>query len=153
MSSLMHEVESLGIEVYEFDFTDQLKGLYYENIIAIKKGLSEEERNCVLAEELGHHKTSFGDITDPNKLESRKQEKKARIWAYKKLIPIEDLIKAAISCEGYERWELAHHLGVTDEFLCDTLEAYKSHYGSFFEYKDYCIYFDPLTVAHFKYRS
>ena len=151
MSSLMREAESLGIEVYEFDFTDQLKGLYYENIIAIKKGLSEEERNCVLAEELGHHKTSFGDITDPNKPESRKQEKKARTWAHEKLLPLDRLIDASIACENCERWELANYLGVTDEFLCEALDNFKSKYGLFKEVGNFCIIFDPLTVAHYTY--
>ena len=151
MSSLMREAESLGIEVYEFDFRDQVKGFYYDNTIALSKHLNDEEQTCILAEELGHHHTTVGDITDPSTLDARKQEKRARTWAHEKLLPLDRLIDASIACENCERWELANYLGVTDEFLCEALDNFKSKYGLFKEVGNFCIIFDPLTVAHYTY--
>ena len=54
------------------------KGRIKGNRIAIQKELSETEKKCVLAEELGHHYTSSGNILDQSNVENRKQELLAR---------------------------------------------------------------------------
>lgn len=38
---------------------------------------------CILAEEFGHHYTSFGDIIDLSDPSNRKQEHRARLWVMK----------------------------------------------------------------------
>lgn len=54
------------------------KGLYADNIIWINKYLpTSVEKACILAEELGHHYTTAGDILDQNDIENCKQELKA----------------------------------------------------------------------------
>ena len=51
--------------------------------IAIRKDLeTSAEKTCVLAEELGHHYTSVGNILDQSDPNNRKQEILARTWAY-----------------------------------------------------------------------
>ena len=52
----------------------------------------ETEKACVLAEELGHHYTTVGDIIDQKESENRKQERRARIWAYHEMISLSDLV-------------------------------------------------------------
>ena len=39
-----------------------------------------------LAEELGHHYTTVGDILDQTNVSNRKQERLARVWAYNRRI-------------------------------------------------------------------
>ena len=43
------------------------KGRIKGNRVAIRKGMTELEKACVLAEELGHHYTAVGDIITKSK--------------------------------------------------------------------------------------
>jgi len=135
------------VEVYERNM--RLKGLYSDNVIAISSRLnSSTEKACILAEELGHHYTSAGDILDQTKLSNVKQEKRARSWAYERLIPLNRLIDAcAAGCRN--RYELAEYLEVTEEFLDEAIKRYKEKYGLFYTVNNYTIYFEPLGVLNF----
>lgn len=137
------------IESYNFK-SDRLKGLYCDGSIAINKELkTEPEKKCVLAEELGHHYTSSGNIIDIKNAENRKQEQRARAWAYRKTIGLSDLISAyKYGCRN--QYELAEYLNVTESFLSDALMHYKSEYGLCAKIDNYIIYFDPLGVLELK---
>jgi len=52
------------------------------------------DKNGIIAEELGHHFTTLGDVRDQSKLVNRKQEKIARAWGYEKVVGIIDLVNA-----------------------------------------------------------
>ena len=57
------------------------------NRIAIKKDLpTQREKACVLAEELGHFFTSSGNILDTSDISNRKQEARARLWAFNRQV-------------------------------------------------------------------
>ena len=57
------------------------------NRIAIRKDLATTTaKACVLAEELGHHYTSVGNIIDMSGIQNRKQERQARLHGYKRLV-------------------------------------------------------------------
>lgn len=82
------------------------------------------EEKVKLCHELGHCETgSF--YNQYAVLESRqKHENRANRWAYKKLIPKDELMKAWLT--GYwEPWELAEYFDVTEDFLRNALEYYK----------------------------
>ena len=53
----------------------------------------------------------------------QKHENRANKWAYKKLIP-EDELKNAVRQGYHEPWELAEYFGVTEAFLRGALEYY-----------------------------
>jgi len=121
---------------------DGLKGLYADGCIAIKKTLTVAEKGCILAEGIGHHLTTIGDILDQSNINNRKQEYKARIIAYEFQIGLYGLI------ESYEArctslYMMADYLDVTEEFLHEALEYYKSKYGLFAKLDNYIIYFEP----------
>ena len=128
------------IESYNFK-SDRLKGLYCDGSIAINKELkTEPEKKCVLAEELGHHYTSSGDIIDIKNAENRKQEQRARAWAYKKLISIERLIEAyKAGCKS--KCEIAEYLDVTEDFLEDAIERYRCIYSPYTKINNYIFFF------------
>ena len=68
-----------GIDVMDYEFNSQnIKGLYCNDTMAISKSISTQaEKSCVLAEELGHHYTTVGDIldqSDPSATENRNTE-------------------------------------------------------------------------------
>ena len=130
----------------QFDLSDtRFKGLYCDGTIAIKEDMTELEKKCVLAEELGHHYTSVGNILDQTDTSNRKQERRARIWAYCKLLSLDDLIDS-YKCGCTNRYEIADHLNVTEEFLIDCLAYYREKYGLYTKHKNYVIYFDPLGI-------
>ena len=63
------------------------------NRIDIKKDiLTQKEKACVLAEELGHFYTSTGNILDMEDAGNRKQEIHARLWAYNRQIGLQGII-------------------------------------------------------------
>lgn len=117
------EDEDLTVKEYPLEYN--LKGLYKNNKIIIKKGMSNIEVKCVLAEEIGHHYLTVGNIIDENKITNKKQEKLARKWAYHKLIPV-DKLKKGIQEGNKELYNLAEYLEVTEDFLKDALEEYTS---------------------------
>ena len=118
------------------------KGRIKGNRVAIRKGMTESEKACILAEELGHHYTAVGDIIDQSTVENRKQEMYGRAWAYNKQIGLTGLINAYRNhCQNAH--EVAEYLNVTDEFLTDSLNYYKSKYGCCTQVDNYVIFFEP----------
>ena len=140
----------LGLEVIEYPFVSKrIKGLCYDKVIALNEGLDRKEKNCVLAEEIGHYKTNVSNILNQEKLENRKEEEKARRWAYENRVTFEKIINA------YEqnltnRFEIAEFLNVTEEFLQDALTYYKKKYPQPIVMDNYMIRFCPeLYVVKF----
>lgn len=145
--SLLQEAIDHGLNVKEkpLQYNDgRIKG----NRIAIRKDIeTTSEKSCVLAEELGHHYTTYGNILDQSNTGNRKQELLARTWAYDKMIGLSGIISCfETGCRN--RYEMAEHLEVTEKFLDDTIERYKGKYGPCACTGKYIIYFEPnLTVC------
>ena len=142
---LLAESEAQNLIVKEKELPGY-NGRIYKNRIAIKKALNRTEKTCVLAEELGHHHTSVGNILDMNDVRNRKQERQARLWGYNKLIGLTGIINAF--CAGCQSChEIADLLDVTEEYLEECIDCYKDKYGVYTEIDNYIIYFIPnLTV-------
>ena len=142
---LSDEASEKNITVIEnYDLTGtQLKGLYCDSIVAIgNTTTSNAERACVLAEELGHHYTAVGDILDQSTTANRRQEMRGRIVAYNKLVGLRGIIDAYLHhCQSLS--ETAEYLGVTEEFLNDSLTYYTNKYGVCTQVDNYVIFFQP----------
>ena len=133
-----------GIEIVNYRFDSPcIKGLYCDKTIGINLDIdTSNEKACVLAEELGHHHTSVGDILDMSDPGNRKQERQARLWGYNKLIGLTGIVKAyKAGCQ--DRFEVAEYLGVTDEYLYECLNAYRDKYGVGVTVDDYYVMFIP----------
>lgn len=145
---LLIEAEQEGISVDErVPFHSNLKGLYIDNNIALASCLgTSTEKACILSEELGHHYTSAGNILDQANASNRRQEYKARLLAYNKMIGLSGIIDAyKHGCRN--QYEIADHLGVTEQFLIDALNIYKAKYGFCAAIDNYAIIFDPLLAV------
>ena len=118
-------------------------GLISGKRIAIRKDIqTQAEKSCILAEEIGHYHTTTGDILDQRKAENRKQELRARMWAYNKLIGLKGIIRCyEHRCHSFS--EMAEYLEVTEEFLSEALKYYRMKYGICVVYEKYVIYFEP----------
>lgn len=143
---LAAEIEKEGVEIIEIKFKGTFKGLYSDNVIALDSKIeTDNEKKCVLAEEIGHYYTSHGDILDISDIRNLKQEKRARNWGYEKLVGIIDLINAYK--KGIKsRHDLAEYLNVTEEFLDKALKHYKEKHGLYYQIDKYVVYFEPLGI-------
>ena len=91
---LLTDADHAGLLVKEQNLLEY-DGLIKGDRIAIRETIpTQVAKACVLAEELGHHYTSSGIIIDQTATSNRKQERRARIWAYKKAFELTDLILA-----------------------------------------------------------
>ena len=121
-------------------------GLIRGSRIAIRKDIeAQAEKSCVLAEEIGHYRTSSGNILDQNKAESRKQEYRARLYGYNLKIGLAGLIRAYEAGCG-NLYEMAEYLDATEEYLKEAIDCYKSKYGLCTSIDNYIIYFEPFVV-------
>lgn len=133
-----------GIEVVHYDFNStRIKGLYCDGVIGIDSKIDNSiEESCILAEEMGHFHTSYGDIVDQHNPANRKQELRARAWAYDKMIGLSGIISCfEHGCQN--KFEMAEYLEVTEEFLDETIERYRSKYGAYVCVDKYIVYFIP----------
>ena len=129
---------------YRFE-SNNIKGLYCDGVIAIREDMTIPEKTCALAEELGHHETSVGNIIDMTSAANRKQERQARLWAYNKQIGLIGLVRAfEHGCQN--RFEIAEYLEVTEEFLEECIECYRNKYGICKRVDNYVVYFTPYLA-------
>ena len=137
------ESDNAGLVVKEKTLRNN-DGLIRGRRIAIRKNIPTlVQKSCILAEELGHHYTTTGNILDQSDTANRKQELKARLWAYNKLIGLQGLIRAFEN--GYRTWdETADYLEVSEEFLREAVDCYRSKYGVYVEIDNYLVYFIPV---------
>lgn len=118
-------------------------GLMKNKKIAIRKDIPTlKEKHCVLAEELGHYHTTVGDITNLNNYNNYKQELRARRWGYNRIAGLLKLIQAfEHGCRSL--YEVAEYLNVTEEYLKEALQWYRSKYGTYTQVDNYIIFFEP----------
>lgn len=145
----MFEAESEGIEVRNHSFKNpKIKGLYVDGVITLNKSILETtaEKKCILAEEMGHHHTAYGNILNQSHIVSKKQELLGRKWAFHRLVPLNSFI-SAFQTGIRNRFEFAEHLGVTEVFLDSAIAYYLGKYGLHFRFDhNITICFDPLGV-------
>lgn len=146
---LLAEADQSGVDVIDYNFaSSNIKGLYCDGTVALNRAATEVEKTCILAEELGHHYTTYGNIIDQTSAGNRKQERRARIWAYKHVFKLADLIQAFSSgCQN--RYEVAECLEITESFLQEAIDYYKEKYGPYIICESHIIYLDPLGVLDF----
>lgn len=152
---LLQDASENNVRVYEsFDLNgnnevqNRIEGLYMDGNIALDKKLrTSVERACILAEELGHHYTSYGNIIDVNDIQNRKQERQARLYGYNKMVGLRGIISAfQAGCQNV--YEIAEHLHITKDYLQECISCYREKYGVYTAVDNYIIYFIPnLTVG------
>lgn len=138
-----------GIEIIEYHFkSSNIKGLYCNGTVALNEDMTQVEKSCVLAEEIGHHCTSSGDILDQTDIMNRKQEYRARLYGYNLKVGLTGLISAyEEGCRNL--YEMAEYLDVTEEYLRNVINCYHAKYGQYTIVDNYVIYFEPFAVMKF----
>lgn len=142
---LLTAADQNGLAVKEHPLTDH-DGLLKGKRIAIRKDIeTQAEKSCVLAEELGHHYTTAGDILDQTDVMNQKQEYRARLYGYNLKIGLTGLIIAyEAGCRSL--YEMADFLDATEEYLKEAIQCYRSKYGVCTSIDNYVVYFEPFAV-------
>ena len=144
--ALLKEADSHQLTVKEKTMK-QHDGLIAGKRIAIRKDIpTSAEKSCVLAEELGHYYTSSGDVLDQKDAMNRKQEYRARLYGYNLKIGLTGIIQA-YEARARNLYEMAEFLDVTEKYLMEALECYKSKYGIYAKIDNYIIYFNPRLAV------
>ncbi len=153
LEKLEQDAFEANVRVHDYYLGEEsLRGIYVNGNVAINTSVNNSiEKTCVLAEELGHHHTSVGNILDMDLTGNRKQERQARLWAYNKLIGLRRIVNAfQHGCQN--RYEIAEYLEVTEDFLDECISCYRDKYGVGTTLDDYYIMFIPtLTVGEIDY--
>jgi hypothetical protein len=135
--------ENKHLKIREIDMS--IKGLYKNGVIGISSRIdTNAERTCILAEEIGHHETSYGNILNQKDIVSVKQEKRARRRAHDLLIEVNELL-AAYKAGCRNRYEVAEFLNITEQFLEEAYAEMKERYGMYLDTEEYIIYFEPIA--------
>ncbi len=144
--ALLNEADSHRLTVKEKPLK-QHDGLIVGSKIAIRKNIgTTAEKSCVLAEELGHHYTSSGNILDQSDTMNRKQEYRARLYGYNLKIGLMGIVQAyEHGCRN--RYEMAEYLDCTEEYLTEALNCYRSKYGEYIRIDNYIVYFMPTLAV------
>ena len=139
---LLETADNEGLIVMEKPLTGS-NGRIYKNRVAIRSDMKTTiEKSCVLAEEIGHYKTTYGDITRLDSVSNVKQEYRARIYGYNLNVGLIGIIRCyEHGCKTLH--EMADFLDVTEEYLDTVISTYRKKYGMFTTLDNYVIYFEP----------
>ena len=135
--------------IYVNDAPKGFKGAYKDGAIFLNFNMPIHEKKEVLAEELGHHFTSVGDITDYKTINNRKQELKARRYGCELIITLDGLIEC---WQQHMRsvFEMAEYFNVSPQYILKAINHYRMKYGLSTFYDGYLIRFEPLNVYEYK---
>lgn len=145
---LLIKAEKEGVEVLEVDLNTKKKcGKYLSNnqerIIIINSNMTDIEKHEVLAEELGHHHTTHGNIANLNDVRNKKLELIARREGFKIIVEPNDLVDAMR--HGVNNiYEMAEYLHVSVTTLYEIIEDFKKRYGIGIQVGNYYIQLEPV---------
>ena len=114
--------------------SDSIDGLYLDfytkgpKVILINRHIPQCCQLAALAEELGHHFASHGNIVSLKDVTQRKQEVYGRAWAYQRLLPPTEVFSACIDGEG-AIWDMADRFGLPESFVREALIFYERKFG------------------------
>ena len=124
-------------------------GMYFNNKIYINSNRSEAVKLETLAEELAHHKLTYGNILDQSQFNNRKFEGYARKYAMEQLITLDGIIDS-FKHGCHNLYTMANFFEVSEGFVQDCIAHYKCKYGLSTLCGDYLIQFEPLRVFKYK---
>ena len=136
--------DNQGLHAFEnVDFNSPINGLIINDNIALSNKLDQEsEKLCVLAEEIAHSIVNEGNIIDDSY-----EESKAHRYAIDLIISVRDVIQAIIELrEEASVATVADKLGVTEQFLKESLDLYSRRFIGKAKYGKYTVSFNPFHV-------
>lgn len=136
----------------------ETKGYYRRNkkhpngIVLLNENVDYYVQNGILAEEIGHHETTYGKILgaytndSQNHINDLKQELKARRYGHDLAVPLQKLIDCYEQGVWGHLYDMCLSMGIDRSYFSEVIEDYKVRYGPFVEHNGYVINFEPLDI-------
>lgn len=138
---LIIDAERLGATVIEMDLEGET-GYCLNEALFINKNLSEKQKYWILSEEIGHFKTTFGNILNLNDIRNKKLENVARSESIERVCSLVHIVNA-IKQGANDRYEIAEYLSITDNFFDEAIKYHRLKNELFCECDGVVLYFEP----------
>lgn len=137
---------------------NKLKGLYKRDkhwpngLVLVDEKSDHYLQNGIIAEEIGHHETSYGNLlgtytqNTKDHVDKLRQELRARRHGYKLAVPLEKLIKCYKQGIWGDLYEMCLSMQIDRSYFEKVIEDYQKQFGSYVEYDGYLINFKPLNI-------
>lgn len=142
--------------VYDKYMPGKFGGMYERNyeypfgLITLSDKLNYYLQNGHLAEEIGHHETSSGNLlgfyNKPYNVDIARQELRARRFGHKLILPLEKLIYCYEHGHWGDIYEMCLCLEIDRSYFNKAIEDYKARFGAYVKYRGYTITFEPLSI-------
>ena len=154
---LSDKYSKVALEI-DYDMPNKVGGYYTrdeidpDGLITITGKVNHYIQNGIIAEELGHHETSYGNILGAytkstcKHVEDLKQELKARRLGLKLAVPLEKLIKCYKQGIWGDLYEMCLTMQIDRSYFHAAIEDYKKQFGNYVNYEGYHIQFEPLEI-------
>ncbi|MDW4259485.1 MULTISPECIES: hypothetical protein [Staphylococcus] len=154
---LSDKYSKVALEI-DYDMPNKVGGYYTrdeidpDGLITITGKANHYIQNEIIAEELGHHETSYGNILGAytkstcKHVEDLKQELKARRLGFKLAVPLEKLIKCYKQGIWGDLYEMCLTMQIDRSYFHAAIEDYKKQFGNYVNYEGYHIQFEPLEI-------
>lgn len=126
--------------IFDEKMPDGQSGLYVDNYVYLNPRQSPQQLAGTVAEEIGHHLTTVGNIIDQDTNFKRKQERQARDIGASLVVSIADIIDCYENgCR--EIWECAEYLSVTEATFKTAVKWYARKYDGVITEDKHTIWF------------
>ena len=126
---LIIKSELEGAKIVHLNIDPGVKyGKYADGYIGLNKNLPDNENYELLAEETGHHRKTYGDITDLSNIQNIKFENVARREGYNILLKPNDLLEPLLK-GSRNIYEFSEYLNLSEEKLLEILDYWKKIHG------------------------
>lgn len=126
LEKLISEYEDEHIFTFRRDMPEELPGLIVNRTVYVNSGLSSVQTITKVAEEIGHFTTSVNyNIVDYSKLFNRKQERLARNWSYRKLVPHDQLKDFVNQEDPIHRYDIAEAFEIPEDIVEKAIDMYR----------------------------
>ncbi|XVK96016.1 hypothetical protein AABC03_01315 [Staphylococcus nepalensis] len=154
---LLEEYSKVALEI-DYNLPTKAGGYYLrddvdpDGLITITGKANHYIQNGFIAEELGHHETSYGNIlsaytnSTQSHVDSLRQELKARRFGFKLAVPLEKLIKCYKQGVWGDVYDMCLTMQIDRTYFYAAIEDYKKQFGTYVKYDGYYIQFEPLDI-------
>ena len=125
LEMLISEFEDDLFFTFRKDMPEYLPGLIVNTTVYVNSGLPPVQTITKVAEEIGHYSTNVSyNVVDYSNLFNRKQERLARNWSYRKLLP-RDQLQVFIDQEGpVHCYDIAEAFEVPEDIVKKAISMY-----------------------------
>ncbi|WP_088815676.1 MULTISPECIES: hypothetical protein [Listeria] len=145
--NLLRQYKHIPVVECELYENTGLLGAYRNGHVLLDKHQQTNSKKVVVYEEFMHHEATTGIILDENRIENKKQENYTRQLTYKHFLGWETIIYCWNMGFTYYH-EVAEFLNITEEFIIEAIEFYKSKYGTMYKHKDYYIFLGSVIEIY-----